>query len=211
MRQQGRRSRSLAAAIVGIAGCAVLGLPATAQTAEEAIASCRNLPTDAERIACLEAALINDDTPQAAPAPSAPASQPSGRRGFRLLAAVPFLGGDVDEDAPQARADASNAITADDLGTEQVATRQPAGGTATRRAPDARIVAAVVSTREIPYKRLEVELDNGQVWRQTQSGDPWNFSHHRDPEDVEISRSGFGGYRMRVPEHNITIAVERIR
>jgi hypothetical protein len=58
---------------------------------------------------------------------------------------------------------------------------------------------------------LVMQLDNGQIWRQDESvGGPIQLSENQQV-GVEITRSGFGGYRMRFPELGRRIAVSRLR
>jgi hypothetical protein len=211
MQHLGQGTRGLAAAAAAaLAGAALLAAPSAAQSGEDLVSRCRSLLTDAERIACLEAAVLGSGVPAAAPAAApatVPRAEPPPRRGFRLPA-VPFIGGG-DEPAP--RTFSSDAPEAAELGAEQVATFDRAAGRAPPAEARPRMVASVVAVRQIPYKRLEVELENGQVWRQTSSDEAWNFARYDDPDSVEIWPSVTGGYRMHMPENNRTVVVERIR
>ena len=206
-------------ALVGAAvalGVAAAGSPSPARAQEGEIERCRTAQTDAERIACLEDAL-RGDAPEAATPPPAPIgasddapdddAEPA-REGFRLPR-VPFIGGRDEAPSPAASPPAvvaSDSPEADAFGAEQLA-RATGGGLP---APP-RLTAAVVGSREVPYRRLQVELDNGQVWRQVESDEPWNSRRYGDPVDVEIFESGFGGYRMRIVEQDKTLRVERVR
>jgi hypothetical protein len=99
---------------------------------------------------------------------------------------------------------ASNAPEAEEFGARTLAARSG------EAAPVPRLTASVTSAREVPYKRLEVVLDNGQVWRQTSSDDPWDSRRHDEPDRVEIFASRTGGYRLHIPDTNLTLVVERI-
>lgn len=98
-----------------------------------------------------------------------------------------------------------------ELGSEQVAAR-----TATRETtstPNERQAFAVVSTRTVPYEKLEVTLANGQVWRQIK-GDTQKIRvprKYRSSLDVEIWRAPVSGYKMRLTDLRRTIRVERLR
>jgi hypothetical protein len=212
MQRFGRRLCGLATVAGAFAGV-LIALPVSAQNGQDAVARCRSLTTDAERIACLEAAVMGTGSqpaaPAAAPTPAPATAEPPPRRGFRLPG-VPFIGGGDDERS-QPQVFSSEAPEAAELGAEQVANIDRAAGRAPPRGPEPRMTAGVVSAREVPYKRLEVELDNGQVWRQTQADENWDSRRYRDPIDVEIWASAFGGYRMRIVEQDRTLRVERAR
>lgn len=178
-----------------IACAAVSALPhaAQAQSAQEIIERCRATAGDAERIACLEAALIEDDND-----------------GLRIP--LPF-GGGRGGDAPAAQAPAASA--AERMGAEQVAVREgtfddpdPAGGAGD---DGLRMEARITRTEIDRGNLLVVQLDNGQVWRQTQSQSiPVRIDLAQD-QPVVVTTSGFGGYRMRIVTLNRRIPVERIR
>jgi hypothetical protein len=58
---------------------------------------------------------------------------------------------------------------------------------------------------------LTLQLNNGQVWRQTeQAGIPLSLRRGRT-YPVEISGSGFGGYRMRFENNGRVIVVRRLQ
>ena len=69
----------------------------------------------------------------------------------------------------------------------------------------------VAEYSEVPYQRLQIELENGQIWRQV-SGDQ---QHLRVDlvrnQTVDIDESGIGAYQLRLNELQRTIPVERIR
>lgn len=210
-------------AVLGAAGVAALGVFAVPASGQEAvIAACQALPTENERFDCLadalrlasgQATLSADEvaaaaaaqTPAAAPAaaPAAVAPAPAvaaseSRRGLRL----PFFGGSDNEEA---RVESTSAA-ATGLGAEQVAVREQRD----REAPTV-MTAAVVGHQVVGYMQLQVELDNGQIWRQAQSEDPWDDILDDLPEQVEISASRFGGYRMKLVGQNRTMQVDRVR
>jgi hypothetical protein len=69
------------------------------------------------------------------------------------------------------------------------------------------IVATVASVLEIVPNRLQVTLDNGQVWRQTAT----RQYPVRQGQQVRISQAGLGGYRLTVEELGGFIRVEQLR
>lgn len=187
--------RLFLSAAVGIAAAAAPHA-VFAQSAQETIDRCRATAGDAERIACLEAALIEDDND-----------------GLRIP--LPF-GGGGDADAPAAQA-AAPATAAEQMGAEQVAIRDgtfdddiDADGDG--EDDDGLRMEAVITRMETdPRNMLVVQLDNGQVWRQTQTE---SFPVRIDldqPQPVAITTSGFGGYRMLIITLDRRIRVERVR
>ncbi|MCP5145636.1 MAG: hypothetical protein H6978_12585 [Gammaproteobacteria bacterium] len=69
----------------------------------------------------------------------------------------------------------------------------------------------VVGFREYVPGLLEIELDNGQVWRQI-SGDAARVRlTSTEPQAVEMWSSWAGGYRMRLVDSERTLRVERLR
>lgn len=168
-----------------------------------------------------------EETPSAvaAAAPAAPAAatpvEETGRRGFLRLPSLPFVGGRGGEDdsdaAPAApvvaggEAAGADALGADALGAEQVADRSGEGRT-TRREAEARYEFTIVDVGESYFGGLEVELDNGQVWRQQRDDGQRIMLRDDDPMTVQVWQSDrYGGYRMRLVEQRRTIRVQRIR
>lgn len=231
-----RTAATMTAAVAGLAAALPAALPAPAAAQQDAIARCRDMPNDAARIACLEEALRADDeiAPAAPPAPAptpapsqsaepaavvaapsapAPAAEPDAapqRRGWMRLPSLPFVGGDRDEvaDAPEDVPEriTSSAPEAEDFGSEQVA----AHANEPRETP-ARLIASVVDVDQVGFKRLQVELDNGQIWRQISSDRPYNVFRYDEPREVEIWPTRTGGYRMRIVNADQVVRVERVR
>ena len=96
-----------------------------------------------------------------------------------------------------------------ELGVEQAARRT--GAPAPQSAEEQRIVATVALAERVHPNRLQVHLDNGQIWRQIQGDVQRVDLASREAVSAEIWRSGFGGYRMRLPEVRRVLKVERIR
>lgn len=253
-------------AVLGAAATIAAGaLVATPAAHAQSAAECRQLPTAAERFACLEArnaeleariqaleaAVAGEDaaplapeetappaapvaaapvaappeSPVAAAAPSAPveaaAAEPAAppeRRGFGLrMPRIPFVsrGGQDETDAEVAAAEPPSAaqpeIDSNELGAEQVAARNNTlVASRNEEAQRDAITARIVSFETQHRGRFVFELDNGQVWRQTEVPDMEFRLRDDDAMDVEIWRSGFGGYRMRVADRRQILKVERL-
>ncbi len=198
---------------------------AVAEESEEAIARCSRIESVGDRILCLENALrkesaetsgqsVSEQRAEAAevstveaptvepesvapPVMEAAAVSPS-----KAPAPVPVEATDVAEAAPVA--DAS------EIGADQVEARNM-----TREERLAALESAtgvnVASYRKVPYERLVVELENGQVWRQIE-GDVQRIRVDLERnQTVDISESRFGGYQLRLNEIRRTIRVERVK
>ena len=96
----------------------------------------------------------------------------------------------------------------DDFGSEQVERRSEG-----RSGDDVPVSAKVVAFDVVGYQRLRVELDNGQVWRQTNGdrADVLRDLRGQQTFDVELRRTGLGGYRMHIEPIDRTIRVERLK
>lgn len=93
------------------------------------------------------------------------------------------------------------------LGAEQVESRRERA----EKKPDAATGLRVASYATVPYQRLQVTLENGQVWRQIE-GDVQRFRVDlKRNQTVDIVTAPISGYRLRLNEINRTIRVERIR
>jgi hypothetical protein len=229
-------SRAIGRTADRVAGGVLLALFATgavqasANGIEDVIAGCATQDAKDARIACLESELRRraDNDSGAAHAPSAPA-EPAGQRPEALpvpperpeqqaispqspIAQTEAARSDRLETSPAAEIplvpEESRRPGLDDLGAEQVA-RRSAG----RESADAPVRASVVSVNFVGYERLVVELDNGQIWRQT-NGDRANVARDLRNEqtfEVEMRRTGLGGYRMYLVPLERTIRVERLK
>lgn len=172
----------LRATVAAASGC-VIGAAASAQ--EDVIAACQALPTETERFSCLADAL-RQASGSAAPAqaPVAPAAE--------------------QPEPPRIESEQSRVLTAspEEFAAEQVEERPSRDETT--------LVASVVSSELVGFNRLQVELDNGQIWRQGQAEKAWDMILDGEPSTVEIRPSRFGGYRMTVDDGR-TMSVERVR
>jgi hypothetical protein len=69
----------------------------------------------------------------------------------------------------------------------------------------------VASYHHVPYERLVVTFENGQVWRQIK-GDTNRIRVNLDRnQTADIRESSLGGYKLRLNEIRRTIRVERIK
>lgn len=170
-----------------------------ARTQDEAIERCRLADSAEERIVCLEAALRGVPIESDSPEPIVDEEQEP-----PLVVAVPPQA-TKDEAAPEPLPEPQPAR---DLGAEQVAARAAARGSA---APPVSLHASVVNAEVIHFQRLQVTLDNEQVWRQIRGDNQRINAAGVSGQSVEISASSLGGYRMRLNEMARTVRVERIR
>ena len=145
---------------------------------------CRQAPSDAERIACLEAALLARDTEA-----TAASSEATAVKSPPPPPAAPVVTG---------------------IGAEQVAVKEP-DAEESRAEPDSVTGLRVAAYDTVHYQRLRITLENGQVWQQIQ-GDTQNIrvDVERNPT-VDISRSFLGGYKLRLNEMGRTIRVQRLQ
>lgn len=196
----GAATRPLVATLAALIACA------TAMAEQDAVAACREAATDAARIACLENALRRQDDAGETGAEAPPATEPD--------VSGPAASEDpepVAAPAPEpAAVETPPAPAAGDLGAEQVRARNES-----REERDARLESAsglpVASYRTVPYRRLQVELENGQIWRQVK-GDTQRIRVDLERnQTVDIDETGLGGYRLRLNEIRRIIAVERVR
>lgn len=182
-----RRLRYATCELLPGASLALLFAAGAVAAQESAVERCREETSDAGRIACLESALSG----KAAAPPEAPAPESS------PPAAPP------PETSPPASADEAE-VTAG-IGAEQVRAR------ARSAALESAHALRVASYETVPFRRLQVELENGQVWRQIE-GDTQRIRVDLERnQTVDIEESGLGGYKLRLNEIARTIRVERIR
>lgn len=98
----------------------------------------------------------------------------------------------------------------DEIGAEQLRAR-----TATQEEREANLERAtaqrVAKYDIVPFERLVVTLENGQVWRQIKGDVQRIRVNLKRNQTVDIKESGLGGYQLRLNEIRRTIRVERIR
>ena len=228
----GRTARRVAGGCVLLSVLAGGTVHAGANAIENAIARCATYAVKDARIACLEGELRRgaDNNGTGAPhtvsatpvepaarrpeTPPVPPESPVRQAESPLWPPAPAEAGNIDRLAtspaaatpPMPRESQRSGI--DELGAEQVARRSENKANA-----DAPVRASVVSVNFVGYERLVVELDNGQIWRQT-NGDRANVARDLRNEqtfEVEMRRTGLGGYRMYLVPLEKTIRVERLK
>ena len=203
-----------------VLGLAMLSQASLAQ--QVIIDRCKQTSSDADRIACLEAALLGRElvTDEEPPAQIDPPSieldaGPEVEKTPETMpvsAAVPIDEVPVEaapiESAPEPPA--ANTSTPVGIGAEQVIARTP---TIEERhdALEQSLDQKVASYSYVPYERLVVRLENGQVWRQIKGDTQRIRVDLRRNQTVDISEASMSGYKLRLNEIRRTIRVERVR
>ena len=163
---------------------------------------CKQTSSDADRIACLEAALLGKDLTQA------PDSQ-SQIDAPNLEAEVGPADANV-ELAPAVVAQPAPETQAVEIGAGQVLAR-----TQTREEQLESLEKAenlvVSGYHKVPYERLVVTLENGQQWRQIKGDTRRIRVDLRKNQTVDINESSLGGYIMQLNEMRVAVRVERIK
>ena len=209
----------------GAAALALIGAAGAAVAQESAIEQCRQMANEELRIACLEEALKDayrtvpaaEDGPAGErperergaaknPPPARSENREHGEDGSReaVAPANPFSPGPE----PDPAADAA-VRERSELGSEQVEARQQSREIETGEGP--RLKAGVSGITNVPYRRLQITLDNGMIWRQIEGDVQRLRIDEDDASTVEIWETRLGGYKLRFNDLARTIRVERIR
>ena len=172
----------------------VFALAAPAASGQQAVIDhCRNTSGDTDRIACLEAALMGRE---------------------RLI----DTNTRTQVDPPSLELDAGPAADAVEpvpnvapvgIGAEQVIARDQTREDMIEQLEEARGLL-VASYDQVPYERLVVTLENGQVWRQIKGDTQSIRVDLKRNQTVDITESSISGYKLRLNEMRRTIRVERI-
>lgn len=158
---------------------AFLLLAGSAMAQQSVVEHCRKTSSDADRIACLEAALMGKDAATTAPAPT-PTPAP------------------VAKTAPQGIG-ADQVIAATESKEEKAQKLEKATGLQVSRYDT------------VPYEKLQVTLENGQIWRQI-TGDTQKIRIDlKRNQTVDITESSLSGYKMQLNEMRRSVRVERVR
>jgi hypothetical protein len=160
---------------------------ASAHSQDAASAECAGLADQAAEIACLRDALDA----------SRKALLEAGARAAAPPAPV---------ERPQAVAGADRPAT---LGDEQLS--RAAAPVPVEQPDPENVSATITASRSDRRGLLVMQLDNGQIWRQSEGTDLPVRIGENERVRVEIARSGFGGYRMSFPDLGRRIAVSRLR
>lgn len=188
-----RAIRRITAMSMLTAGSLLLAQSATAQ--QSVIDHCRNSSSDADRIACLEAALLGRDI-EAAPTDTA-----------QSQIDPPSL---EIEPAPADTSAASPGPAVVGIGADQVIARNQTQQERLDSLEQARGMS-VASYDTVPVGRLLVRLENGQVWRQIKGDTQQVRVDLKRNQTVDIEESSLGGYKLRLNEMRRTIRVERVK
>ena len=200
------RPRDWIVAATWLAAC--LGAsPAKAASLEE----CRDIDAADARLACYDALAGRIEAPAEPPAPPAAPVMAETAPPAEAPSAAPVLAPEApaSRPAPPPRApeepvaEAMPEAPADDnarFGIEQVERKADS--------PDV-LESRLVGDYEGWFGNTRFELENGQVWRQVQSG----RARYRGPPNptVWIRKRAFGSYRLQVEGSNKTVRVERVR
>jgi hypothetical protein len=220
-----RGSNATLSLSIGAAALALIGATGAATAQDRAIEQCRQMSNEELRIACLEAAL--KEAYRAGPATGDEMDRAGTEREADAVPAEPPVKGEKREDAGDSSQDrvaptspvssepqrdgASDAVVGErnDLGSEQVETRQRSR--ARDAGDEARLVAGVSAVTTVPYRRLQVTLDNGMIWRQIEGDVQRLRIDDEDASTVEIWETRLGGYKLKFNGLGRTIRVQRVR
>ncbi len=203
----------------------VPGLHAIADN-EATIARCAKIASVGDRILCLEDALrrasgehgdsVHTEPVEETSAPDAllvtkeAVHEPNMVSEVRGSEADAAPGALTSATVAESVTDAARSAEKSDIGAEQVRARNM---TQEEIIANARIAKGmqVAAYAEVPYRRLLVTLDNGQVWRQIKGDTQRIRVDLRRNQTVDISESSLGGYKLRLNEMRRTIRVERVK
>lgn len=188
-----RAIRCIARTPVVMLGSLLLAHSATAQ--QSVIDHCRNTSTDADRIACLEAALLGKEIEVAPTEATRSQIDPTSQE-------VPLAGVDVSVESREAEVVG--------IGADQVIARNQTQQERLDNLEEARGMS-VASYGTVPVGRLLVRLENGQVWRQIKGDTQQVRVDLERNQTVDIEESSLGGYKLRLNEMRRTIRVERVK
>jgi hypothetical protein len=185
--------------VLGPLGLVLLSGSVAAQNST--IERCKQTSSESERIACLEAALLGKEPPSAT----------------QGIAATP-VEAEEQIDPPSMKLDAGPAddslesakTSPTGIGAEQVIANKRAKGK--KKEARREVQGMVIAKYEwVPYERMVVTFENGQVWRQIKGDTKRIRTSLERNQTADITESGFGGYMLRLNEIRRTIRVERIR
>ena len=144
----------------------------TAFAQQAVVDHCKNTSSDADRIACLEAALLGKE-----------------------ITAEPV---------------AEVAIEPEGIGASQVIARTQTQEEKLESLEKAEGLV-VASYDTVPYEKLMVTLENGQIWRQITGDTQLIRVDLKRNQTVNIEESSLSGYKLRLNEMRRTIRVQRVQ
>lgn len=199
MRPQ-RFSGGFLCALPAIVGVLVTAAPSAAQSAGE-LAACIAIARDADRLACYDAAAA-----KVSPAARA-ASEARARESARIAAEEAAVAAAAAKAKAEADAVAAAAARRQAFGAEGVTSR----GAARFEPEPGEIIQIEAGIAEILTNRSGLGvflLDNGQLWRQVDTG---RLPNPRVGDRVEVERASLGGYQMRFLRQKQVVRVKRLR
>ena len=172
----------------------VLLCTSTVFAQQSIVDDCRETSSDADRITCLEAALLGRER----------LIDTSTRTQVDPPSLEPDAGPAADAVEP-----VPNAAPVG-IGADQVIANTQTREVALENLEEARDLR-VASYDQVPYERLVVTLENGQVWRQIKGDTQRIRVDLKRNQTVDITESSLGGYKLRLNEMRRTVRVERVR
>lgn len=180
-------------------GLVLLGGSVAAQNS--VIDRCKQTSSESDRIACLEAALLDKEPPSA--------TQETAAMPVEAQAQIDPPGMELDA-GPADDTIASAESLPTGIGAEQVIANNQTK--AEHKEVRQKAQGMVIAKYEwVPYERMVVTFENGQVWRQIKGDRTRIRTSLERNQTADITESGFGGYMLRLNEIRRTIRVERIR
>jgi hypothetical protein len=180
------------------------GMITTAQTVDiSTLEQCAGLETEERKLACFEAIIAADKTPQT---PEAGAVEtPVAEQPAALAAVLPVVA-ETPESSPAVAATSVATVTVvadSEFGQEQLALPE-------EKDEDNEIIRArVIDVTQDNYKVLYFHLDDGHVWRQKE---PRHYEYPNNGEfDITISRGMMGEYRMRIGDNGKMVRIRRVQ
>lgn len=161
-------------------------LSGSALAQQSVIDHCKQTSSDADRIACLEAALLGKDL-QAGP--ETQIDPPS----------MELDAGPAADDVEPAGIGASQVVARNQTREEQLESLEKESG------------LIVASYDTVPYEKLLVTLENGQVWRQIKGDTQKIRVDLKRNQTVDIEESSLSGYKLHLNEMRRTVRVERVQ
>jgi hypothetical protein len=153
---------------------------------------CKNTSSDADRIACLEAALLGKEI----------TAEPVAEIAAEPVAEIVAV--------PVAEIAAEAAVEPEGIGASQVIARTQTQEEKLEQLEKAEGLV-VASYDKVPYEKLMVTLENGQIWRQITGDTQIIRVDLKRNQTVNIEESSLSGYKLRLNEMRRTIRVQRVQ
>ncbi len=162
--------------------------------------ACDKISDIHEKVACFDAVVNSVKQGRAAPAVgSPPPAAQSAISESPVVTAAPepaaAEGPSIPADAPDTPT-AASATEVDDFGRDSMKAERSEKKKKEKKEDMEPILAMIVRSWRNHDDRFSVELNNGQVWRETQGSRVGRMP--REGRSVKISEGRFGGYRMKI-------------